>query len=217
MAIFSFLFVSLPQRHGYYMINIQHLIYEKIKDVISSWNTQNIYAISFFVDYNASVSYKDFYNVRSLAISYNTEDFCNNAGIYDEKRWNYAFWSQNETPIIDVYAQNGLIDMLYKWYAENGIENIGYEDEDEDNDYDNDGNYIGKGPVGYYELLNVITEVALRLQYEGVLKTKFGKPIPIIIHGLEYAWYDIEATKKANPNHEADDFMKYIQKMHLYF
>lgn len=73
-------------------------------------------------------------------------------------------------------------------------------------------NYIGKGPVGHYELLGIASNVARSLQNDGVIAEHFGAPIPIIIHGLEYVWYDIEATKKANPNGEADIFLKAMKK-----
>ncbi|MGN0808722.1 MAG: hypothetical protein ACI4NQ_02010 [Christensenellales bacterium] len=98
-----------------------------------------------------------------------------------------------------------MIDLLFDWYEEQGIVNIGEEDE---NCYDEDCNYIGKGPVGHYELLQLVSEVAKRLQQEGFLEDKFGKKLPIIIHGLEYAWYDIEATKIANINGEVDTFLE---------
>ena len=45
----------------------------------------------------------------------------------------------------------------------------------------------------------------------GFIKNKFGTSIPIIIHDLEYPWYIIEANKKANPNGEADIFLKALQ------
>jgi hypothetical protein len=79
--------------------------------------------------------------------------------------------------------------------------------------YDEEYNYIGKGPVGHLELINLAANVAKRLQEEGFVANKFKKPLPIIIHGLECAWYDIEATKKANPNGEADTYLIAIDKM----
>ena len=100
--------------------------------------------------------------------------------------------------------------MLFEWYKENGIENIGEEDED---CYDEDCNYIGKGPVGHYELLQIVTDVAKKLQEEGFITDQFKKSIPIIIHGLECAWYDIEATQKANPNGEADTYINAMKEM----
>lgn len=38
--------------------------------------------------------------------------------------------------------------ILFDWYKENGIDDIGYEDQN--TCYDNEMRYIGKGPVGYY-------------------------------------------------------------------
>ena len=47
----------------------------------------------------------------------------------------------------------------------------------------------------------------------GFIKEKFGKPIPIIIHDLEYPWYMIEATKNANPHNEADVFFEAMKEL----
>ena len=37
--------------------------------------------------------------------------------------------------------------------------------------------------------------------------------LAMIIHGLEYAWYDIEATQRANSNGEADTFIQAMKKL----
>lgn len=195
------------------MTNFFEKLYIKIKSIIDTWCEDGIYAISFFVYSNEAYEYKGFSNVSSFAISYNTEDDCEGAGKFDEERWNYAFWRQNETLIINPDEPNELTDLLFDWYKENGISNIGEEDE---NCYDAHCNYIGKGPVGHYELLTLISEVAKRLQQEGFVESKFGKKIPIIIHGLEYAWYDIEATRNANIHGEADVFLKAMKKLGMF-
>ena len=192
------------------MTDIKSIIYNKIKPTISDWNDNGIYAISFFVYSNEDYKYKGFENVSSFAVSYNTEEFCEGAGKYDEERWNYAFWSQDETMIIDPDHPDETINALYNWYEENGITDIGCEDDEINLEENLD--YNDKGPKGHYELLCIASEVANMLQSEGFVKAKFGKPIPIIVHGLEYEWYDIEATKKANPNNEAKDFLKAVKK-----
>ena len=192
------------------MINITEKIYSKVKSVMETWSESDIYAISFFVYSNESYEYKNFKNVSSFAISYNTESDCEGADIYDEERWNYAFWRQDENPIIDPVEPNELTNLLFEWYKENGINNIGEEDED---CYDEDCKYIGKGPVGHYELLQIVSEVAEKLQQESFVEKHFGKKIPIIIHGLEYAWYDIEATQRANINGEAEPFMVAMKEL----
>ena len=166
----------------------------------------------FFVSTNEVYEFKDFQNVSSFAVSYNTEADCNGAEQYDERRWNYAFWRQNETPVIDPDEPNELLALLYDWYEEMGIKNVGEEDA---NCYDENSRYIGKGPAGHYELLSLVADLANRLQMEGFAELKFGKRIPIIVHGLEYTWYDIEATKKANPNGEADAFIKAMENLGL--
>jgi len=193
------------------MIDLQAYLENKLRDIISTWNENDIYAISFFVYSNEAYEYNGYSNVTKFSVSYNTENDCNGADELSEERWNYAFWRQDETPIIDVDNENEGIKILFDWYKENSIDNIGYEDYNAC--YDDEMRYIGKGPVGYYELLSEITAVAKRLQDSGFVKNKFGASIPIIIHDLEYTWYIIEATKKANPNGEADVFFATMKKL----
>lgn len=190
------------------MTDIKKILTDKVKSIVDNWDADGIYAISFFVESNENNTYNDYKNVSEFAVSYNTESECEGIGLYDEERWNYAFWLQNETYVIDTANVNEETRKLYDWYAEQNITDIGREDED---CYDENMCYIGKGPVGHYELLMLAAEVARSLQSEGYIKRLFKKDVPIIVHGLEYAWYDIEATKLANPNNEAADFLKYVE------
>ena len=144
------------------MIDLQAYLEKNLRDIISGWNEDNIYAISFFVYSNEAYEYKEYSNVTEFYVSYNTEDDCGGAGELSEERWNYAFWRQDEIPVFMADDEHDGMKILFDWYKENGIDNIGYEDED--NCYDDEMRYIGKGPVGYYELLSEITEVAKKLQ-----------------------------------------------------
>ena len=192
------------------MIDMEQYLYEKVKPIIEQWNEDGIYAISFFVYANECNEYNGVSNVPEFSIGYNTESDCNNASAFSEERWNFAFWRQEQTSIIDPSdVNNEGAKILFDWYKQNGIENIGFEDFD--NAYDENMAYIGKGAVGYYELLTVVSEVAKRLQSEGFTAEKFGK-IPIIAHNLEYPWYIEEATVNANPNGEADVFLQALRK-----
>ena len=193
------------------MIDLQIYLEKKLQDIISDWTEDDIYAISFFVYANEAYKYNGYSNVTQFSVSYNTEKDCGSAGKLSEKRWNYAFWRQNEIPVIEADNGNEGIKILFDWYAENGVYNIGYENYDAC--YDNEMRYIGKGPAGYYELLSEITAVAKKLQDSGFIKNKFGRPIPIIIHDLEYPWYIIEATKKANSNGEANMFLAAMKRL----
>ena len=193
------------------MIDLQAYLDSKLRDIISSWNEDGIYAVSFFVYSNEAYEYNGYSNITKFSVSYNTESDCGNAGELSEERWSYAFWRQNETEVIGVDDGNEGIKILFDWYKEKGISNIGFEDLS--TCYDDDMRYVGKGPVGYYELLSEITSVAKKLQESGFIKEKFGVSIPIIIHDLEYPWYIVEANKKANPNGEADAFFAAMKSL----
>ena len=178
------------------MIAMEDILYEKAMDVMSTWVEKDIYAVSFFVESNGTFWFRDRCNVSRFAISYNCESDCEGAGIHSEKRWNYAFWRQNEHVIIEPDDDSPEMQLLFDWYQENGIENIGEETVD-----------WGNSPVGYKELVDLVARVARRIQEEGFLKKKFGRPIPIIIHDLEYMECTWKATEHANPNGEAKDFL----------
>lgn len=193
------------------MVDLKAYLEKKLLGIISAWNEKYIYAISFFVYANEAYEYSGYSNVPIFSVSYNTENDCNGAGELSEERWNYAFWRQNEIPVIEADNENEGMKILFDWYEENGIQNIGHEDPD--GCYDDKMRYMGKGPVGYYELLSEITAVAGKLQSSGFIKNQFGRPIPIIIHDLEYSWYTIEATKKANPNGEAYMFLAAMKEL----
>ena len=193
------------------MIDLQAYLEHKLRGILSTWDEEGIYAISFFVYANEAYEYNGYSNVTEFSVSYNTEKDCDGADELSEERWNYAFWRQNETPVIAAEDGNEGMRMLFDWYRENGVTNIGYEDTTAC--YDAEMRYIGKGPVGYSELLTEITAVANRLQESGFIKHHFGRPVPIIIHDLEYAWYTIEATKQTNSNGEADLFLAAMKEL----
>ena len=102
--------------------------------IISEWNESDIHAISFFVESNKVSRYKSFENASLFAISYNIESDCMESGQYNEERWNYAYWRQNEIFIIDPDYETELTDLLFNWYVENGLDNIGEELEDSYNE-----------------------------------------------------------------------------------
>jgi len=200
------------------MIDLKSYLLEKVKAVISGWDEEKIYAISFFVYSNLAYTYQQYNNISEFAISFNTEEDCGDVSeysddyAYDEARWNYAFWRQNTTHIIDPNENNNEgVETLFQWYRENGIENIGFEDYDRDKIYDENMQYIGKGPTGFYELLTEVSDVARQLQTDGLISKKFGN-IPIIVHGFEYCWYIEEATAYANPNGEANEFFESMKR-----
>lgn len=184
------------------MVNLTEYLYQKIKPIIESWNEEEIYALSFFVYTNEGSD-----NIPTFVISYNTEEDCNYSSQLSEERWNYAYWRQDENEII---GDEESTNILLKYFVENGIKDIGYEDETLM--YDEDYNYIGRGSNGYYELLQIVSNVAKRLHDNKVIINTFKREIPIIIHDLEYSWFSEEATKNGNPKGIAEKFLKELRQ-----
>ena len=82
------------------MTDLQTYLQTKLRDILSSWDEEGVYAISFLVSANPAQEYGECSNVTEFCVSCNTESDCAGAGALSEERWNYAFWRQNETPVI---------------------------------------------------------------------------------------------------------------------
>lgn len=175
--------------------------------MILSWQDKDIYAVSFLLTYSENSIYRHISLFPEFSVGYNTEEGCAHAPLFSEERWNFAFWEQNNISIIN--SQNSIsANMFLDWCQSQKIKNIG-EPESEKNMYDKNGVYVGRGPGGYIELVDLVSQIARNLQITGFLKKLFGN-IPIIVHDLEYSWYSIDATKKANPYGEADTFLNIV-------
>lgn len=98
-------------------------------------------------------------------------------------------------------------EILFNWFEQYGIENIGYEDLDDM--YDEKMSYIGKGPNGFRELFKVIKLVAKEIQESDYFMKKRSKRIWIIIQDLNNVYYTIDATEEVNVHGEASDYLKY--------
>lgn len=198
----------LPQRNeeagG---MNFEKKLEDHIRKLISSWDIdlESIYTISFCLTANDSSVYKGIHHFPEFSVGYNTEEGCDFAGPEEEERWDYEFLTQNSIPLID--ADNpDMADALLEWYDSQGITDVGTSSKEDA------FASRGKGPRGYWELLNLITNIARKLQTEGFVKDLLGR-IPIIIHDDKYSWFIRGMTLRANPHGEAVDFIKYLYYM----
>lgn len=176
------------------MIDLVNYLYEKIIAVMDQWNDDDIYSVTFFVYSNEEYRYKQYNNMTDFCISYNTESYFQD--VYDDKedyyeqRWNYAYLAQEEYCIFD----DECMEIILKWYDQENIDHIGEIDDDGD-------------PIGYKELVKVITQAAKRIQEEDYMLKKFNKRIPIIIQDYEFSDILMEATEEANVHQEAEEFL----------
>ena len=190
-------------------MSFEQKLEKQIRHIISNWKDEDIYAISFLVTMNELSTYRGICNFPEFSIGYNTESDCDTAEPLSEDRWNFACWCQNNIELISA-KHSDMSDELLNWYEEQGIVNLGFEPENEM--YDDDFNYIRRGPHEYWELLTLISNIARRIQVDGLIEKHFGR-IPIIVHDLDYSWYTSEMTRNANPNGEATLFLEYLSSL----
>lgn len=55
------------------MVNLQEYLEKNLRSIISAWNEDDIYAISFFIYANEAYRYNRYSNVTKFSVSYNTE------------------------------------------------------------------------------------------------------------------------------------------------
>lgn len=109
------------------MINLQEYLYKKIKNILDSWDLSDSYSVSFFIYSNECNEYKDYSNISKNDETFFKENYSGeDEGLYSEDRWNYAFLEMDEYDILDEET----MEILFDWYKQEGIENIGYEDHD---------------------------------------------------------------------------------------
>lgn len=62
-------------------------------------------------------------------------------------------------------------------------------------------------------LLALCGKAVSKLQEKQFFSKLFGREVPVIIHGYEYALEELEATRQANPGGQADEFFREMKKL----
>ena len=157
-------------------VHLRHEIISRIKPIIESWTEDDIYAISVFVyDMDDNPSKPTFtlgFNTERFYEQYNPDGYAAEDDDGDETRWNYAFWPQNQELI---FGQGETEDIVSRW-----VSDLERAEEATDN------------------FVNILVEVVKDLHKSGLIKAKFGKAIPVLIHELEY--YDKIALQNIEAN-----------------
>jgi hypothetical protein len=111
-----------------------------------------------------------------------------------EARWNYAFWLQNVLGILCVSDTDEVGARLRdRWVAEQGLVVD-----------DTDPNDVTRRFVALLEA------VVQSLHRDGVIEDIFGRPIPVVIHELEYYEAIVEQNRRANPDGLVDAFASWV-------
>lgn len=164
-------------------------IKELIKNSINTWEEQDIYALSLFLQ-----DLDDNPLQPTVMFGFNTEkQFQKSLMQTDEleARWNFAFWLQNSEFVFG--KGESAIDVT-KWMDEHGFLALTDDEVDEE---------ITR------LFVEEIVELVQELHEEKLLTQKFGRELPIIIHELEYYDEIVEQNKKANGQCLPDEFVEF--------
>ena len=185
--------------------------YQQIKETILRFDqtiASDIYVISFYVSNSDDDPRKP-----TLNIGYNTIErwktctpaegqeprwpISSNSG---EAKWNFAFWLQNEELIIGGYEY----DPVSAWVKNSPHY---YSDEQKNQNFDE---ALLLGEKIHNKFVEIVISHAQKLHKEGVIASKFGKVIPIIIHELEYYDKPVSWTRQANPSGLTREFENWV-------
>jgi hypothetical protein len=190
------------------MNDFERFAYKKISVALADIDTSatpDIYALSFFIYDN-----DDDPRYPVLRLGYNTlthvAESTPSASSAGEAKWNFAFWPQNELEFVGEPGTEGA-QVLQELLKARGL---WYSDEDDEADFDRCMR-IGSDITAFF--VDACVRIAQALHENGVIEQQFSRPIPVIVHELEY--YDEIAvqTRSANPPGLAKEFEDWIASM----
>ncbi|WMX47331.1 hypothetical protein RGF97_24345 [Streptomyces roseicoloratus] len=173
---------------------------------ISATEAEDIYVVSFFID-----NERDDPRQPTLTIGYNTEAQFRrsiaNASDEAEARWNYAFWLQNELTVIgDLTRDPDGTAARRQWINELGL---WYDEPTKPEDW---VTTVGSTAALIEANFNhACIQLARGLHDDGVIAATIGKPVPVVLHELEYYEAIARRTEAANPPGLADDFTTWVR------
>jgi hypothetical protein len=197
------------------MEEFERHIFESVKQsvtTIAADVADRIYALSFFI-------YDDDDDPRrpTLTVGYNTLDRwaeCTPAADSNvawpvasdsaEAKWNYAFWLQNEMCVIGAAGTKGAA-LRQEWIKSLGL---AYSDDEEGEDFERCMRLGGHITERFVALC---VQVSWALHDGGTITGKFGRPVPIIVHELEYYDEIADQTRRANPPGLTSEFEDWVR------
>lgn len=193
------------------MDELRDYVYQSIKNEIESWDDEvikDIYAISLYIS-----NPEDDPRRPMVTLGFNTltqlHESLAHASDEHEAKWNYAFWLQNEELVVgDNYGENPEdAERITNWVKEMGCY---YTDEQEEINFED---ILELGERITEAFVEMCVDISKQLHDNGVIKKKFGKEIPVLVHELEY--YDIIANQnlRANPEKVISEFVDWIYNM----
>jgi hypothetical protein len=172
---------------------------------ITASEAADIYAISFFIE-----NEDDDPRQPTLTIGYNTETQARRSiqGASDqaEARWNYAFWIQNQLAVIGDLAS----DPIGAATREEWIRDLGlwYDEPTDPEDWTTVEPLAAQIEAHFNQ---ACCHLARTLHEAKLIEAAIGRPVPVIVHELEYYEEIARRTELANPPGLADEFIAWVR------
>jgi hypothetical protein len=172
-------------------------------EAVPASKAQDVYVVSLLV-----YDEEDDPRLPTLTVGTNTEERVRERLGRDPPgwvRWNYAYWLQDdlfvvgssETDSHGARLRRAWIDGLGLWYS----------DADERRDFDAAGE-LGAQITDHFVELSI--RLVQRLHATGLIERVFGRPIPVLIHELEYYPQIAEQNERANPPGLTAEFTRWV-------
>lgn len=164
---------------------------------------RDVYAVSLLV-----YDHEDEPSTPTVQVSVNTEAHVAlrtpDAWDADEARWNFAFWPQQPIDLI-----GGPSDPVGRHIIDASFHDAGlWYDPD---DYSDEAIEVGERMTASF--VAACVAAVQRLHSEGTVEAVFGRPIPVLVHELEYYDEIAEQNRLANPVGLVEPFCRWIQQL----
>jgi len=183
-----------------------------LKDAVSSAiktlppdDRSDVYALSFFI-----YDEEDDPRIPTLTLGYNTtakwQSSVSEASSSAEAKWNYAFWLQN-TVLQFGHSHTPSFPLVREWIESLSLS---YTDQEEDDDFER---CLELGYRITSHFVEGAVAVASDLHSTSILQDTFGRPVPILVHSLEYHDQIANQNRRANPGGTADEFIAWVESL----
>jgi hypothetical protein len=123
----------------------------------------------------------------------------------DEARWNFAYWLQNELAVLgDSERDPEGAGLCREWIQKTGL---WFSDDDRDGDFDA---ATERGEEITDKFVALCVRLVRRLHDGGVIERSFGRPVPAVIHELEYYDEIADQNRAANPPELIAQFTRWV-------
>lgn len=188
---------------------LENHLYTRVRRAVEGLpgeDAADVYALSFWVYADEDDSRRmilDFSYTTSAQVKASLK----NAASPAEAKWSFAFWLQNQIEVVGGDDDPAAAELRDEWLDAEGFN---YTDEDEESDFDRTLKLDTKVEK---EFRQMCARVGRRLHESGIIASKFGRPIPIIIHNLEYDKSVMTITQRANPAGLTDEFATWVDAL----